>query len=138
MREELLKELSIEEGIMTILLSEKVSLETYDEKMAKNMKDVKEKIITYVVVCLLIDFFSSKRKLSSTLVIITLFSLIEVIIYSISKFRAIKRIEDIDIEMLEMDMYNSEEKMKGLSKAIFAEMNYPLESEDKDKVFCKK
>lgn len=66
---------------------------------------------------------------------ITIYSLLEVIKYNIMRFKKEKILENIDIEKLEMDMYNSEEKMNGFSKAMFRELN---ECHDDKKVYCKK
>lgn len=135
MREQFLKELTKEEMTISELKLDKSFLDSYDEMIKNERKRAIENSLVFAIAWMVISAFTDDgAKMSTTLIIITFYALINTIKYNIVRIREEKKLNKIDVEKLEMDMYNSEEKMNGLSKAMLREINEGAE----EKVYCKK
>ncbi len=135
MRELFLKELTKEEMTISELKLDKSFLDSYDEMIKNERKRAIENSLVFAIAWMVISAFTDDgAKMSTTLIIITFYALINTIKYNIVRIREEKKLNKIDVEKLEMDMYNLEEKMNGLSKAMLREINEGTE----EKVYCKK
>ena len=135
MRELFLKELTTEEMTISELKLDKSFLDSYDEMIKNERKRAIENSLVFAIAWMVISAFTDDgAKMSTTLIIITFYALINTIKYNIVRIREEKKLNKIDVEKLEMDMYNLEEKMNGLSKAMLREINEGTE----EKVYCKK
>ena len=135
MRELFLKELTKEEMTISELKLDKSFLDSYDEMIKNERKRAIENSLVFAIAWMVISAFTDDgAKMSTTLIIITFYALINTIKYNIVRIREEKKLNKIDVEKLEMDMYNLEEKMNELSKAMLREINEGTE----EKVYCKK
>ena len=135
MRELFLKELTKEEMTISELKLDKSFLDSYDEMIKNERKRAIENSLVFAIAWMVISAFTDDgAKMSTTLIIITFYALINTIKYNIVRIREEKKLNKIDVEKLEMDMYNLDEKMNGLSKAMLREINEGTE----EKVYCKK
>ncbi len=126
------EELTEEEEKIKKLLVTKNFFDTYDEVVKKDRKKGLENIFYFSLAWSIVDVFTKDNKASSTLLMITIYSLLEMLKYYIGNMKMYKILNETDLDELSMNIYNSQERMKGLNNALY----YNAFDCDDRKVYC--